>query len=140
MTASKEDRNLLEDVITLGLQMNSILKAVERLDEANEGTLRTRGMKERLTIAEANIQSNKEAWEKVERHIGDMEKRFNTTLQEAFTEVKNSMNGIITENLTQKTTLQKWTPYLNVIAWLVTAAGGILLMQILTGQLALIRP
>lgn len=140
MTAQKEDRNLLEDVITLGLQMSSILKAVERLDEANEGTLRTRGMKERLTIAEANIQANKEAWEKVDRHIDEVEKRFNTTLQEAFIEVKNSMNGIITDNLTNKTTLQKWAPYLNVIAWLVTGAGGILLAQILSGNLILVRP
>lgn len=139
MTAQNE-RNILEDVITLSLQMNSILKAVERLDEANEGTLRTRGMKERLTIAEANIQANKDAWEKVDRHIEEVEKRFNATLQEAFTEVKNSMSGIITENLNQKTILQKWTPYLNVLAWLATAAGGILLMQILTGQVVLIRP
>lgn len=140
MTAQKEDRNLLEDVITLGLQMSSILKAVERLDEANEGTLRTRGMKERLTIAEENIKANKEAWEKVDRHIDEVEKRFNITLQEAFTEVKNSMSGIISENLTQKTTLQKWAPYLNVIAWIVTAVGGIILTQILTGQLTLVRP
>lgn len=140
MTAQKDQDSLGEKVTELAIHMNIILKAIERLDEANEGTLRTRGMKERVTIAESNIQANKEAWDKVDRHIDDVEKRINTTLQEAFIEVSNKINGITTENQTQKTLLQKWTPYLNVIAWLVTAAGGILLMQILTGQLTLIRP
>ena len=141
MTAQKdEDADFRRDVVELGIHMGIILKAIERLDEQNEGTLRTRGMKERLAIAEDNIRLNKEAFEKVDKHIGEVEGRFSTTLREFFTEITKKIEAITTESQAQKTVLQKWTPYLNVLAWLVTGAGGILLMLFLTGQIAIIRP
>lgn len=133
-------RHLLE----LEIHMNNLAKTVEKLEEAQSGTLRTRGMRDRILLAEENIEANKKSFEKLDRHLADLSVNLNKTLQDAFTEVTNDftakINGVMDDIKTQKAFVSKWQPYLNVIAWLITGAGGIVLMLVLTGQIQVIRP
>ena len=101
-----------EALLETQIRMENIINAVTQLDEVLEGTLRTRGLKDRLLLAENDIKLNKEAWEKVDKAIADLR------------------NDIVAN----RATLGKWQPYMNVIAWLVAGAGSILLAQILTGH------
>lgn len=133
-------RHLLE----LEIHMGNLAKTVEKLEEAQSGTLRTRGMRDRILLAEENIEANKKSFEKLDKHLAELSVNLNNTLQEAFTEVTNDftskLQGVVADNLANKAFVSKWQPYLNVIAWLVTGAGGILLMLFLTGQITIIRP
>jgi hypothetical protein len=132
------DKGFESTVIELQVRMERILIELNKLEETNEGTLRTRGMKERIFTAEAEIQRNREAWEKVVKQLSEIEGRMNTTLREAFIEIKSSFTAEITrlstETQAQKTILIKMQPYINVISWIVTAGAGIILGLVLTGQ------
>jgi archaellum component FlaC len=125
-------------VIELQVRMERILAELNKLEEINEGTLRTRGMKERIVLAEEEIKRNKEAWEKVVKQLSEIESRMSTTLREAFVELKTSFTNelakLSTETQTQKNILTKMQPYVNVISWVVTAGAGIILSLVLTGQ------
>jgi hypothetical protein len=145
MVAQKDEVGVVSrQMIEMEIHMNNLAKVVERLEEAQDGTLRTRGLRDRILLAEDNIEANKRAFEKLDKHISEIEINVNKTLQEAFTEVTNNFNkkleGIATEAQTQKNLLAKWQPYMNVIAWLTVGAGGIILTQILTGRLRIITP
>lgn len=138
------DFDVSRHVLELGIHMDNLAKTVEKLEESQNGTLRTRGMRDRILLAEENIEANKKSFEKLDKHIADLSVNLNKTLQESFTEVTNNftekINGVAAEIQTQKAFVSKWQPYLNVLAWLVTGAGGIVLMLFLTGQIQLIRP
>jgi len=137
---------LLTKLVELETKMAPIALALIKLEETNEGTLRTKGMKEKIAQAEQNIDANKQSFEKVERKMEQINQSFNLTVQEAFTEVKvefakvitevnKRVDGLSAETQTQKGWITKWQPYLNVIAWVVTIVGGFLLSQFLTGHL-----
>lgn len=138
------DFDFSKHLLELEIHMSNLAKTVEKLEEAQSGTLRTRGMRDRILLAEENIEANKKSFEKLDRHIVELEANLKKTLQEAFIEVTNDftqkLQGVVTDNQAQKAFVSKWQPYLNVLAWLVTGAGGILLMLFMTGQLSLIRP
>lgn len=144
MGAEKEDYDFGRTLLELEIHMNNLAKTVEKLEEAQSGTLRTRGMRDRILLAEENIEANKKSFEKLDKHLADLSVNLNKTLQDSFTEVTNDftakINGVATDIQTQKAFVSKWQPYLNVLAWLVTGAGGIVLMLFLTGQIQIIRP
>ena len=140
-----------ELVIELETKMQLIAESVDRLREANEGTLRTRGMKERITLAENDIRLNKEAWEKLEKRIEVFERVIAQNLRDAFTEVDKSVerkfqeiskkiDGVIADANTQKTALQKIQPVINAVSWIVVTAGGIILAQLLSGHWRIVIP
>jgi chromosome segregation ATPase len=132
-----QDTEVTREVIELSIRMGEILKAVERLEESNEGTLRTRGLKERIVLAEQDIKQNKDSFDKVDRHITEVETKFHTALREAFTETNNNFNKkfdtLNLESQAQKTFIGKIQPWVNGIAWLVAVVGPIVIGLLITG-------
>jgi septal ring factor EnvC (AmiA/AmiB activator) len=142
---------LLTQLVKLEEQTKALALVVTDLKETNEGTLRTKGLKEKIAQAEMNIDTNKQSFDKVEKKLEEINKSFTITVQEAFLETTVEFNKVKVEidkridaltiaSETQKGILTKWQPYLNVIAWLVAGAGGVLLTQILTGRLKIVIP
>jgi len=142
MTITPEDLELAKVIAQLQVNMKSLTDAVQRLENANEGTVERKGMKERITLAEENIKQHKEAWIKNEITLKEMEGRINTTLQEAFLEIKNEfssrVNSLVENMKTTQTFVDKARPYINVIAWVVTIIAGIVISQIVTGHLSIV--
>ena len=141
MTVKKtleEEADLRRDVIELSVRMEHIIIATNKLQEVQEGTLRTHGLRDRLILAENDIKLNKDAWQKTERSLEAMNTAINTTIQESYTELQKEftrkMDDLIVASRTQQTWINKVQPYFNVIAWLVTAAAGIILSQVLSGK------
>ncbi len=135
-----------EQNIELAIRIEQVAKIVEKLEEVNEGTLRSRGIKEKLVIAEMNIEANKQAYLQTQEVITKMEERIGKSLVEAISRLQSDITTKI-ENLKQETiTLQKEAtsqrgildkiaPYFNVLSWFILGAGGILLSLFLTGRL-----
>lgn len=139
---TEKELELARVIAELQVNMKSLTDVVKRLEDTNEGTVERKGMKERIALAEENIRLHKEAWIKNESTLKEMEGRINKTLQEAFTEVKTEFNSrinILSEDLkTQKTFIAKFQPYANVITWAVTLLAGYILLQIVSGKMALV--
>lgn len=142
MTITPEDLELAKVIAQLQLNMKSLAETVKRLEDANEGTVERKGMKERITLAEENIKQHKEAWIKNEITLKEMEGRMSKTLQEAFVEIKNEfntrINGLSDTLKTQQTFITKVQPYVNVITWAITLVAGYVLIQIVSGKMALV--
>jgi len=137
---------LLTQLVKLEEQTKALAMVVTDLKETNEGTLRTKGMKEKIAQAEQNIEANKNSFDKIEKKMEQINQSFNATVQEAFTEVKvefakvkaeidKRIDGLAEDDKTQKSWIAKWQPYLNVIAWAVVIIGGFLMQQFLTGHI-----
>lgn len=137
---------LLTQLVKLEEQTKSLAQIVNDLKETNEGTLRTKGMKEKIAQAEQNIDANKNSFDKLDRKMDAAEASFNAAITAAFeatkvefartmVEINKRIDGLTANDAEQKTWITKWQPYLNVIAWAVTIVGGFLLSQFLTGHL-----
>ncbi len=140
---------LLTQLVKLEEQTKSIAQIVNDLKETNEGTLRTKGMKEKIAQAQQDIEANKESFTKLENTLKEVNLSWTATIQEAFTETKveftkmtgeinKRIDGLASASETQKGWMTKWQPYLNVIAWAVVIVGAFLLQQFLTGHLKLV--
>jgi hypothetical protein len=142
MPITKEDLDLARVITELQSNMRSLADTVKRLEDANEGTIERKGMKERITLAEENIKAHKDAWIKNETALKEMEGRMSKTLQEAFMEIKSEFNkridGLAEGLKTQQTFVDKARPYINIIAWAVTLIAGLVISQILTGHMAIV--
>jgi hypothetical protein len=141
--------------LTIGLK--SVADIVERLSETLEGTVRTKGLKERITIMEYNIESNKQAYLQTQDLLKIMEERigknivagnshiestintkfetFKRETEESYKSQKTETDRLEEEAKAQKTVLDKVIPYFNIISWFVTGAAGVLLTMLLTGKL-----
>lgn len=137
------DISMIKAIAELQVNGRLLTEAVKKLEDMNEGTVERKGMKERIALAEENINAHKQAWIKNAQEMKEMEGRLNKTLQEAFLEIKNDVtskfNTLNDAIKTQQTFVAKFQPYLNILAWLVTLVGGWLVIQILGGNLQIVR-
>src|SRR6266516_1638931 len=115
---TKISRTPEEVTLEMQIRMEGLLKEFEKVNEVLDGTLRTRGLRDRLLLAEEDIKSNKAAWEKVDRKLDEQTK----TLSDKISTSQGFIN--------------KWQPYLNAATWLITGAATILLSMLLSGKLA----
>lgn len=151
---------LSQTVAVMAAHVDNIAKTVEKLEEANEGTTRTHGMKAKIAMAQADIERNKQAWEKVDGDIRALSANLSMMIRDSFVEIQNNVNtrmdslstdmkgkidglstdintkigSVITEAATQKGIIAKIQPWVNGISWVVLTAGGIILGLILSGQ------
>lgn len=161
--SSSNNKSTAQALAEVSMQLQSLATVVEKLQETNEGTVRTRGLKERIAIAEFNIEANKQGWremqaslQKLEESLGknlmEVSNRFDQSLKSGLANIQTNLNQdvesirqqvdgrlntLTTESNTQKTAIQKMQPWFNALTWLITGAGSILLGLILTGRLTL---
>jgi septal ring factor EnvC (AmiA/AmiB activator) len=137
---------LLTMLVRLEEKMMPIITAVEKLEETNEGTLRTKGIKEKIATAQQDIEANKLAYSKLNDVIKEMDSkisRIEVNIQEhlrVFTtdllkKMDEKLVPLSTDNSANKTALQKIQPWINGLAWFATLVGGILVSMWLTGKL-----
>lgn len=135
---------LLTKLVELETKMLPLADAVQRLEDANEGTLRTKGMKEKVATAQQDIEANKQAFIKLESNLKEFVISMQATLREAFIEITKKFDEktaqILTETQSNKTALTKIQPWINVISWVVLTAGGIILGLLLSGKWKIITP
>jgi hypothetical protein len=135
-----------EALIELTVQMRNLATIVEKLEANMEGTSRTKGMKEKITIAEYNIESNKQAFKDMQEAISKVEERLGksivqamsaleTSITEKFSTLRQETLLIKNETDAQKTGLEKIMPYFNIAAWTITAIAGVILTLLLSGKL-----
>jgi hypothetical protein len=70
MTSMNE--RLLENVSKLGAQIDTLTVTLSKLDEIINGTAKTGGVKERIAIAEQDIQRNKESFLTINKNITEL--------------------------------------------------------------------
>lgn len=132
--------------IELTIRLESISQLLERITDTMEGTIRSRGIKEKIVEMQLNIEANKQAYLEMQTVISKVEERIGKTISIAMSHVEETINNkfetfkIETEKLqkeaeSQKTILDKISPFANIFAWIVTAGGGILLTMLLTGKI-----
>jgi len=152
MTDSGTNTNLSQ-VVELTVRLENLANVVEKLVEGNEGTVRTRGMKERITVAEYNIESNKQAYKDVQETIKTVEERLGSVLNKAILDMKTMFSSSLkdieqklddkiatvkVQSDTQNTFLMKLKPAFTVISWMAIVSGGILIQMFLTGKLTFV--
>jgi len=148
-TTLHEDQRLLEVVIRL----DQIASVVNKLNESIEGTTRTKGLKEKITIAEYNIDANKQAFREMQDELKKIEEKFGKTVALAVSDLQgkifdkfefmsdkmqetNDVIKILREaGEHQKSFVDKFKPLLSALSWLITGAGSIILTMFLTGKL-----
>jgi len=128
---SGEEIALIKSVAELQVNATLLADAVKRLEDAQEGTVERKGMKERIALAEENIKLHKEAWIKNEKTLKDMEERINRALVQQTTEISRKLEG-------QQTFITRFQPYLNIAAWLVALVGGWIVIQLISGQIRIV--
>lgn len=110
---------LLTKLVELETKMLPLADAIVRLRETNEGTMRTKGMKEKMTMAEQNIQANKDAFLSLERKI-----------DEGFASLGKKQEE-------SRTALGRIQPIINILAWLVTIVTPIIIGLLINGKWAI---
>lgn len=135
---------LLTELVKVQTNMMTMAEILTGLKETNEGTLRTKGIKEKLAQAELNIDANKASFSKLERNLDQFEKSMQNTLQEAFTEIgkkfDDKVDQIIASAAENKTAISKMQPWFNALTWLIMGAASVLLGMLISGNLQIIRP
>lgn len=138
MTAAKDDTATVE-IAQLKLTTQHLATLVDKMLESMEGTARTPGMKEKLTIARYDIELNKQAYQAVMDELKRTEERLAKSLIEFSNKIEKKIDDkfttLATDNEKQNTALQKIQPWINGISWFLTVAGGIIVSLILTGKL-----
>lgn len=134
-TAKDQSQQLTETSVRL----EQIAVIVERISETIEGTARTQGMKEKITLAQYNIEANKQAYQQVHETINSLEDRFGKALTEAVNRLEYKIDSkfkeIQEEAEAQKSFVEKFRPLLSALSWIITGAATIILSMILTGKL-----
>ena len=146
MTPTKADPRI--EIAQLQLSVQHLGTLVERQIEVMDGTARTPGLREKITIAQYNIEANKQAYQavmdevkKVEERIGKSLVELNVNIQKqitaGFEAMKVESTSLREADKTTATTLQKIQPWINGIAWALTLAGAALIGALVTGKLRL---
>lgn len=129
---SDEQISMIKAMTELQVNSRLIAEAVKKLEDVNEGTVERRGLKERIALAEENISAHKQAWIKNEQYLGQMEVRLLSQLDKKFESLSNAIES-------QKTFIDKIRPYMNVMMWAVSLIMGWLALQILGGNIQIVR-
>lgn len=112
---------------------------LEKISETIEGTARTPGMKEKITLAQYNIEANKQAYQATQDSIRSLEERLGKMMSEAIFRLDKKIEDKFTElkqdNESQNTFITKIKPWVGFLSWFITGAGAILLSMFLTGKL-----
>lgn len=126
-------------LIELTVQMRQLAAIVQKLEDNIDGTSRTKGMREKITIAEYNIELNKQSFKDMQESISKVEERLGKSIAQAMSGLEKSISEkfetLKQEANIQKTTLEKITPYINAMAWFLTTASFIVLGLIFSGKL-----
>jgi hypothetical protein len=135
MTNKSHDQLLTE----LSVRQEQTAVILERISETIEGTARTQGMKEKITLAQFNIEANKLAYQNTEASIHSLEERLNQTIAGAISnlnkKIDDKFNELKQDNESQNTFITKVKPWVGFLSWFITGAGAILLSMFLTGRL-----
>ena len=149
MSAAKDDTMTVE-IAQLKITTQHLATLIDKISESMEGTARTPGMKEKLTIARYDIELNKQAYQAVMDELKRTEERLGKSLFELSSKIDKSLidlsskidkkidekfTTLQTDNEKQNTALQKIQPWVNGISWFLTVAGGIIVSLLLTGKL-----
>lgn len=141
MTAAKEDTATVE-IAQLKLTTQHLATLVDKVIESMEGTARTPGMKEKLTIARYDIELNKQAYQAVMDELKKTEERLGRSLVDFSTKIEKKIDDkftiLQTDNEKQNTALQKLQPWINGISWFLTIAGGVIISLVLSGKLNIV--
>jgi hypothetical protein len=127
------------EIAQLKMTTQHLATLVMDLKEGMEGTNRTRGMKEKLTIAELNIEANRQAYQEVMQELQKTEAKLGRSMFELSNSITikldEKFNTLQADNEAQNTAMQKIQPWVNVLAWVVTVAGGIIVSMFLNGRI-----
>ena len=126
-------------IATLTLNVQHLSTLVERQGEAMDGTNRTRGLREKVVLAEMNIESNKQAYLEVMQEVGRIETRLGASMAAMNSDIKGYIDTKFAELKkeadTAKTFLDKMRPWVNGLQWLITIVAGLVVTMIVTGKL-----
>lgn len=137
MAAAKDDTTV--EIAQLKLTTQHLTTLVDKVLESMEGTARTPGMKEKLTIARYDIELNKQAYQAVMDELKRTEERLGKSLFELSSKIEKKIDDkfltLQADNDKQNSALQKIQPWINGISWFLTVAGGIIISLVLSGKL-----
>jgi hypothetical protein len=123
----------------LSVRQEQTAVILERISETIEGTARTPGMKEKITLAQFNIEANKQAYQNTQESIKSLEERIGKTITEAMfrldKKIEDRFHELRQDNESQNTFITKIKPWVGFLSWFITGAGAILLSMFLTGRL-----
>jgi hypothetical protein len=123
----------------LSVRQEQTAVILERISETIEGTARTPGMKEKITLAQFNIEANKQAYQNTQESIKSLEERIGKTITEAMfrldKKIEDRFQELRQDNESQNTFITKIKPWVGFLSWFITGAGAILLSMFLTGRL-----
>ncbi len=130
----------------LTIRQEQLATLVQRMTEVIEGTTRTAGMKEKITIAEYNIEANKQSFKDMQEAMSSLEKRLGMNLMEStnsiksfvetkFAEAKKESDALKAADAAQQTFLDKIRPWVSGLQWLITIVAGLVVTMIITGKL-----
>ena len=148
MTPTKQIDSSAIEIAELKITTQQLTTLVQDIRENMEGTNRTQGLKEKMSIAQFNIELNKQAYQAVldeVKHVEDrlilrlkdIEERLGKNFAVAVGRLEASNEAIRAESKTQATLLQKFQPWINGISWAITVAGGVILSLVLSGKLTI---
>lgn len=145
----KSSTTLPVEMAQLNMTIQHLSVVVQKINESMEGTAKTPGMKEKIAIAQYNIEANKQAYQQVmdevkriEERIGrsmvDMNLSLQKQINDGFATLKSENASLRDADKAQATIIQKLQPWINGIAWFMTVAGGILISMLLNGKIKFI--
>lgn len=137
--------HLLTKLVELEVRLQPIVQSVQKLEDVNEGTLRTRGIKEKIAIAEEQIITNKESFTKLEKEFKRLEIQIQDTLSAMSVNILRQFDEKVAvllaaqkvsdaDTQAAKTFIQKFQPWLNVAAWVVTVVAGLIITLLVGGK------
>lgn len=108
-------QRLAEIIAKLGAQLEGFTSTLNRLEEVVNGTAKTGGLKERIAIAEGDIQKNKESFLAINRNISDLK-------MEMLIEI-GKISTAVTDSAKQKSAFSKdlWQGVIKVALATITA-------------------
>lgn len=135
-----------ERIIETLVRLESIATIVEKLNENIEGTIRTKGLKEKITIAEFNIEANKQAYLAIQEQfkeivrvaVDSIESKIVAevqTIKRDIDSIDKAVKTLQKNDVDQNSFMERVKPYLGIFSWLTAGAGGVLLTMFLTGKL-----
>jgi hypothetical protein len=138
----KEQEKELETakVITMmQMQMQVITESVERLRETNDGTLRTRGLRDRLLLAEEQIKTLTTSYENLKNQFLTSENNIRREIANVGIDVLKKLDEklapLIESDKQQNSFLKRAEPWVSVIAWVITAVAAGLIGLLVSGHL-----
>ncbi len=141
MPISDRDLELAKAIVALQTNITTITETLKRLEDVNEGTVERKGMKERIALAEHEIDEHKKAWIKNEQVIRDMGEGLNRALAAAIanlsTDVTRKFDSLMANIQKQETWITKVKPYMDVLVWIVSLLAGWFIIQVASGNIVI---